>query len=128
MSPMPTIQTRFSWRPMMEAVPIQNIAARVERLPDGTLKAYVKKLRPWYMKPPLSWMMQPRSERCLLLDRLGTEVWVLCDGTRKVEEVVDLFANRHSLSFHEARAAVTAYLKMLIQPGVLAIAMKKGDQ
>jgi len=110
---------------MMESVPIRNIAARVERLPNGTMKAYVKKLRPWYMKPPLSWMMQRRPERCLLLDRLGTEVWDLCDGARKVEDVVDRFAEKHGLSFHEARAAVTAYLKTLIQPGVLAIAMKR---
>ena len=126
MSPMPAGRAPVSWRPMMEAVPMLNSAARVERLPDGTMKAYVKKLRPWYMKPPLSWMMQRRPERCLLLDRLGTEVWELCDGTRNVESVVDSFAERHGLSFHEARAAVTTYLKMLIQPGVLAIAMKKG--
>jgi hypothetical protein len=114
-----------AWRPMMEAIPLRNGAARVEREADGTLRAYVLKLRPWYMKPPLSWMMQARPERCLMLDRLGTEVWDLCDGTRNVESIVDRFAGKHRLSFHEAWTAVTSYLKMLIQPGVLAIALKK---
>ena len=116
---------RISWRPMMEAVPLRNAAARVERLSDGTQKVFVRKLKPWYMKPPLTWIMQRRPERCLLLDRLGTEVWDLCDGRRRVEDIVDRFAERHRLSFHEARTAVTLYLRMLIRPGALAIELKQ---
>ena len=55
------------------------------------------------------------------LDRLGSQVWQLCDGVRTVEDVVDEFARLHRLTFHEARASVTAYLKMLVQRGVLAM-------
>ena len=115
---------RVSWRQMLESVPLRNVAARAERLADGTVRLYVRKVRPWYMKAPLSWLLQPRPERCLVLDRLGTEVWELCDGVRKVEDIVDCFAGKHGLTFHEARTAVTTYLKTLIQPGVLAIAVK----
>ena len=57
----------------------------------------------------------------MVLDRLGAEVWRLCDGKRTVEEVVDLFGERHALTFHESRVAVTLYLKALLQRGVLAI-------
>lgn len=116
---------RVSWRAMMEAVPRRNEAARVERLPDGTQKVYVRKAPAWYRKPPIGWLLQRSPERCLLLDRLGTEVWELCDGVRKVENVVDDFARRHGLTFHEGRTAVTAYLKMLILPGVLAIQLQE---
>jgi hypothetical protein len=62
-----------------------------------------------------------RPERRLTLDRLGTEVWRLCDGDRTVEEIVDTFSRNHDLTFHEARAAVTGYLTTLIQRGALAI-------
>lgn len=125
MNPASIGTAQVSWRPMLEAVPLRNVAARVERLVDGTVNLYVKKLPAWYRRPPVSWLLQPRPERCLALDRLGAAVWELCDGTRRVEDVVDCFAEAHGLTFHEARTAVTAYLKTLIQPGVLAIAMRR---
>lgn len=112
---------------MLEAVPLHNTAARVERLADGTVKLYVRKIRPWYMKP-VAWVARPQPERCLVLDRLGSGVWELCNGIRRVEDVVDCFAEKHGLTFHEARTAVTTYLKALIQPGVLAVALRKEKQ
>jgi len=63
------------------------------------------------------------EKRTLRLDRLGSEVWDLCDGQRTGEGVVDDFAQRHRLTFHEARAAVTVYLKTLVQRGALALEM-----
>ena len=67
--------------------------------------------------------MRPPATRRLELDRLGSRVWEFCDDRRTVEEIVDAFADRYGLTFHEARAAVTGYLKMLIQRGALAIAV-----
>jgi hypothetical protein len=81
--------------------------------------------RPQYLVPPLSWIVPFHPERRLVLDRLGTEVWTLSDGRHTVEQIVDLFAEGHKLTFHEARVAVTGYLKTLIERGVLAIAMPK---
>jgi hypothetical protein len=112
---------------MLEARPVQNKAARVETADDGTLAVYVKKALPWYWRAPLTWVASPRAQRRVALDRLGSEVWRLCDGTRTVEAVVDAFAERHRLTFHEARAAVTGYLRLVIQRGVLAIEMPEEE-
>ena len=75
-------------------------------------------------RPPLSWIVPFREESCSTLDPLGAEVWKLCDGQRTVEGVVDAFKDRYALSFHEARVAVTEYLKVLVQRGVLAVALR----
>lgn len=112
-----------SWRKMLEARPVQNSAAEVRREARDTLSITVKTKKPSPLFPPLSWFIRPKAFRTVKLDRLGSQVWELCDGERTVEDVVDEFAQRHRLTFHEARASVTAYLKMLVQRGVLAMVM-----
>jgi hypothetical protein len=45
----------------------------------------------------------------------------MCDGKRTVEQMVDFFAAKYELSFHEARTAVSGHLKALVQRGALAM-------
>jgi hypothetical protein len=107
---------------MLDARPLHNAAASV--IEDGdTVTLAVPTERPRWHVPPLSWIVRLAPQRTVRLDRLGTEVWRLCDGERTVEAVVEAFAERHGLSFHEGRVAVTGYLRMLVQRGALAVAM-----
>jgi hypothetical protein len=110
-----------SWRPMLAARPVRNRAASVSERGGGEVTVAVRVRRPAWLVPPLSWIVPLRPTRTVHLDRLGTEVWRLCDGERTVEQVVDAFAARHGLSFHEARVAVTSYLGGLVQRGALAV-------
>ncbi len=111
------------WKSMLSARLVRNAAARVEQRPGSRVMVYVKTAKPRFMVPPISWIVPVRRERGAALDCLGTQLWNLCDGSRTVEEVIDAFAALHSLSFHEARAAVTGYARTLIERGVLAIAL-----
>ncbi|MDA0840367.1 MAG: PqqD family protein [Planctomycetota bacterium] len=111
---------RTSWREMLKARAIQNAAAEIELENDGSIILVVKNKRPSFFFPPLSWLIRPADEQRVSLDRLGSEVWRLCDG-QTVERVIDRFAEEHGLSFHEARVAVTGYLKSLVERGALAI-------
>jgi hypothetical protein len=64
----------------------------------------------------------------VILDRVGTRLWKMCDGKKTVEQLVDFFAAQYELSFHEARAAVSGHLKALVQRGALAmVEYKKPD-
>jgi len=112
-----------TWRKMLEARPVRNSAAEILREEADALSIKVKMKKPRPLFPPLSWFVRPRTTRTIRLDRLGTQIWELCDGERTVEEVVDEFARRYRLTFHEARASVTAYVKLLVQRGVLAMVM-----
>lgn len=112
-----------SWKPMLNARPVHNTAARVTEGDDGCVVVYVKAVRPWYMVPPVSWVVPHQPERKVALDRLGSQVWRWCDGERTVEAVVDAFAAEHALTFHEARVAVAGYISLLVKRGALAIAM-----
>jgi len=121
-APVTTGQTP-SWRAMLSAIPVRNAAAEAAEDGPNGLRVSVR-IQPagWWVRS-LSWLLRRPPRRTVILDRLGSEVWELCDGARTVEQVVDEFAQRHALSFHEARVAVTEYLRELIQRGILAIGL-----
>jgi len=111
----------ITWRPMLQAIPRRNAAADAVRRPDGTLAIHVRLRRPRWAVPPITWVVHMTDRRTVNLDALGTAVWDWADGRRTVEDVIDEFARRYSLTFHEARAAVTGFLSLLVKRGVLAI-------
>ena len=116
------------WRRMLESAPLHNRAAVVEASGRGERRLRVPRERPWWLRIPLvAWIVAVGEERTLTLDRLGTEVWDLCDGERTVEGIIEAFARNHRLTFHEARAAVTVYLKSLVQRGALALEMAEEE-
>jgi len=123
-----TQQSSVGWKYMLMARPVQNTAVRVEHKRPNSVIIHVKRKKPWYMAPPLSWIIPARPTQALTLDAIGSEIWGLCNGQRTVEDVVDIFALRYRLSFHEARISVTEYLKTLIQRSVLAIAMQTENE
>lgn len=124
MSGMP-VSADGQWCVALRAKPVRNTAARVVEKSENSVTVYVKKQRPAWLVPPVSWIVPFRPERQVTLDRLGTEVWRFCDGKRTVEEIADIFGGRYRLTFHESRTAVSGYLKALVQRGVLAMVMQE---
>jgi hypothetical protein len=49
----------------------------------------------------------------------------MCDGEHTVEQIVESFRTKYGLTFHESRAAVMGYLKLLTERGVVAIATQE---
>jgi len=126
-NPEKTAQPGSSWKSMLLARPVWNSAARVQEGESGTVTVRIKREKPWYLFAPISWIVPLRPWQELALDPIGSGIWRLCDGRQTVEAIVDDFARQYRLTFHEARVAVTAYLKTLIQRGALAIALPGQD-
>jgi len=115
---------RGTWRPMLASTLYRNLKVVEERQPDGrTRHLKIPVRRPDYLVPPISWVVRPPDHRTLVLDPVGTDLWDWCDGRRTVEEVIELFARKHNLTFHEGRVSATAYLKELVKRGALAVAI-----
>lgn len=106
---------------MLMAVPRQNEAAQVATCAGGGARITIRRRRPGWLAPPVSWLIRPALTATIELDALGATLWRDCDGRRNVEMIVVEFAQRHALTFHEARSAVTGYLKGLVQRGALAV-------
>jgi hypothetical protein len=117
MNPTPAI----SAMDLLDAVPLRSQTVRGEKRPDGGWLLRVPLRRRWYTRPPLAWLVPLSRDRAVGLDQLGSEVWEACDGRRTVQEIVDLFAAAHDLTFHEARLSVTAFLRLLVQRGLVVV-------
>ena len=106
---------------MLKTVPLKNTQAKVNDEEADHVKVTVNRKKPGYLVPPISWVVRPRTTKTVQLDRLGTSVWKLCDGQRNVEAITDIFSSDYRLSFHEARVAVSNYMKTLMEKGVIVM-------
>ncbi len=113
-----------SWMSMLQARVVQNAAATVEEQPNGDVIVEVKLKRPWFLVPPLNWIFRVRDRKRVLLNGIGKEVWQLCIGDVSVEQIVDEIAKRYRLTFHEARVAVTSYIRELVSRGVVVLVVE----
>lgn len=123
--PTPT-KALITWRGMLTAVPVRNRSTEVDES-SGSVRVTMKRQRPRYLVPPLTLFIRFRPSKTVALDRLGSEIYGWCDDHRDVEQIVELFAKSHALSFHEARASVTEYLRSLVQHGVIVMAKESAD-
>lgn len=111
---------------LLGAIPTPNAAVRVERS-AGSVVLYVPIRRRFWMAP-LSWFLPFRSERGFALDALGAEVFEACDGQRTLERIIEDFAARHRVRFHEARLAVTQFLSSLCERNLVVMAVPEEER
>jgi hypothetical protein len=102
-------------------IPVKNREVEVERNDENGTVLRVPMRKGWYRRPPLTWVLPLSTYRRVQLDGLGKDVWEACDGRKSVEAIVDDFANRFKLTFHESRLTVTDFLRDLSRRALIAL-------
>jgi hypothetical protein len=115
---------RIDLEKLLDAVPTANSAVRVERHGESVV-LFVPIRKRFWMGPPFSWVLPYRKEKGFALDALGAEVFSACDGERTLEQIIEGFADRHRLRFHEARLAVTQFLRTLSERNLVALVVQE---
>ena len=111
-------------REQLNSVPVRNERAQVTRGADGTAVVTVEVSCPPWMKPFRRWFAIRPTAR-FRLDATGTDVYDSIDGRKTFERLVDEFAAKHDLTFHESRAMMMNYVQMLMKRGLIAVAVKE---
>jgi hypothetical protein len=115
-------QFEGDWARHLQARVRQNRAIlSIDEAEDGALTIELPLRQRWFMQPPFSWVFPFRKTRRLHLDPLGAQVFRACSGEDTVESIIDWFAEREKLSFHESRITIQHYLRLLIGEGLVAI-------
>ena len=104
---------------LLAAVPVGNEAVRREDRGESVV-LFLPLKKKWWM-PIVSRFLPIRTEQGFQLDGLGLEVWQACDGQHTTEQIVENFAQRHRLTFHEARLTVLQFLRMLVQRNLVVM-------
>ena len=113
---------RLSTSELLDAVPVRNraVASESEKPDEVVLRVPLRKR--WYTQSFLRLLFPFSTHRRVALDSLGIEVWGMVDGRSTAERIVERFAERHQLSFHEARLSVMLFLRELTQRGIIVMA------
>jgi len=119
----PQLSTAQTWKRMLETKVYRN--ERVDLVSEEThgIVIQVPNQKAPYMVPPITWILQPQSHRKLLLDTLGSEIYLQCKNETTVESIVEKFRIRHNLTFHEARVSVSQYIRLLVERSVLVLSV-----
>jgi hypothetical protein len=112
-----------AWTKMLDTRPIPNEAARLVHSDDEGAVYEIPLRRAWWHRAPISWFLPTRRFSKVYVYGAGREVLELCDGERDVESIIDEFAQRHGLTFHESRVSITQYFRGLVERGMLAVAI-----
>jgi len=62
-----------------------------------------------------------RPTRTLELDEIGSQVWLMLDGSRTTADIIRLFARQHTISTQESERAVTLFLRELGKRGLMGL-------
>ena len=108
---------------LYRAVPVRNQAAREVRMGRG-LVVEVPLPEARTRGRLLRWFVPMRSYRRVRIDELGSEILDECNGQTPVHSIIRWFAERHKLTFHEARLLIMLFLKQLMQRGAIAVALE----
>lgn len=112
-------------RRVLDAKPVRLFDVTPERVADGR----------WRLTVPVSpkaWMTflvrRPVGlTKTFELDDIGKAVWDACDGDTSVRAVITELAARYSLNLREIEVATLAFLKTLVQKGLVGIPAEEAD-
>jgi len=112
-------ETRVPREALLEAIPVRNSLVRVSRA-GATLRLTGEVTSGWRRA------LGARGEKTFELDELGAFVWEGLDGKCTVEGAIRRFASEKRVNLREAEVAVLAFLKTLVQRGLVALVAREG--
>jgi hypothetical protein len=108
----------------LSALPVRNQALKAEPGPEGELTLTVPRREDWVGKLLASLFAVPK-ERKIVLDRVGADIWQLCDGQNTVQQIIARLSEQYKLNRKEAEVSLTAYLRQLGRRGLIGFAVPK---
>lgn len=107
---------------MLRARPIRRPSVEVEETDEGEIVLTIS-YNPSLGVKILARLFFVPTTRIITLDKIGADIWKMCDGEKKVEDIVSEISRRYKLGRREAEVAIITYIKKLGDRGALDIAM-----
>jgi pyrroloquinoline quinone biosynthesis protein D len=112
---------------VLSAIPIRNPLIKWELEDAGEAKLTIP-LRKSVKLTVLSFLFRVPKMKVVMLDDVGTQVWLKCDGNNRVEDLVKEMREKHNLSRREVEVSLFSYLQQLSQRGYIGLEMRRGKE
>jgi len=91
-----------------------------EKYPSGDIAIKLKLSESFWAKF-LSFFMDLPETKKLVLDKMGSRIWEMCDGEHTVQDLIDMLVCEYKLRRREAEVSLIEYLKKLIKKGLIVL-------
>ena len=110
---------------VLNSKPLRLFDAMPEQVASGEYRLIVP------LKPS-KWLTfivrQPRTlNKTFALDEIGKAVWESCDGHTSIRDLIRQLATRYDLNVREVEVATMAFLKTLVQKGLVGIPVEESQ-
>ena len=104
--------------------PVRNEAVGVRTVDNDELELtiYRKKTKLVIL---LSKLFKLQETRKIVLDKTGACIWRLCDGSKSISDIVELFSKKYSLHRERVERSLLVYLEQLVRRGLIAVIAPK---
>ena len=117
-------EIQVSRQEFLNTRPLRNPSLKYERKENGTvaISIYYKKSRfaSIFSKIP--------KEKQVVLDKVGSHVWNLCDGNHTIEQIAESIHQEYRLTFEEAEAALRTYFNQLSERGIVGFILRQKNK
>ncbi len=76
----------------------------------------------------LTFLFRVPETKEVVLDDVGSNVWLLCNSENTVADVVKALSEKHKMTRKEVEVSLFSYLQQLAKRGYIGLEMKKGDE
>jgi hypothetical protein len=108
---------------VLSAKPIRNPLIQWEIQESGDVQMVIPLKKTTKLKV-LSYLFRVPGRKTVVLDKLGTEVWLICDGETTINEIVEKLCKKHKMSRKESEISLFSYLQQLVKRGYIGLQMK----
>jgi len=113
---------------VLAAIPIRNPKLEWKRTVDGKVIVVVRRRDDWLGKLVGALFCVPKMKEVVLSDRIGAEVWEMCDGKHTIRRMAERIASRYKLTEREAEVSLIAFLNRMARRGMIFFLVPKGDE
>ena len=118
---------RFSRSDVMKSIPVRNSLIKWEETEDGEVSLVVPQKETLWVKIISRAFMLPKS-RVVVLDEVGSSVWVMCDGHNSISTIVKAMSNKYKLTHKETETSLLAYFRKLGKRGIVGFAVQNRNR
>lgn len=115
---------KLTRRDVLDSRPIRNTQIQWETGEQGEVRITLPLKKTWWAKFLSTILLAPKK-KILTLDKLGTKVWNLCDGTKSVEEIINILCRDLNMNRKEIETSLLYYLKQLASKGLIGLGITK---
>jgi len=109
-------------REALDAKPLKNPKVQWEKKESGEVRISFS-IKKKGLTKFLSGIFHIPDKKNLSLDEIGSKVWLLCDGEKKVEEIIQTLCKDLSMNRKEMETSLLQYLKTLGSKGLVGLAV-----